>query len=95
MNPNQQANGANNDATPLVAIILSEVLELHAICDAQGLILQALMKEKGMTGEQAFAGYQAQVKGCRRHAYDKLEAHLQEMWPDHLALLKTLYRDVS
>jgi hypothetical protein len=93
MNPNQQANGAHKDATPFVAMILFEVLELHAICDAHGLILQALMKEKGMTGEQAFAGYKEQVRGCRRHAYDKLEAKIREIWPDHLALLKTLYRD--
>jgi hypothetical protein len=93
MNPNQQSNGAHNDATPFVAMILFEVLELHAICDAQGLLLQALTKEKGMTSEQAFDGYNAQVKGCRRHAYDKLEAKMQEIWPDHLHLLKALYRE--
>jgi hypothetical protein len=93
MNPHPQSNGAHNDAPPFLALILFEVIELHAICDAQGLLLQALMKEKGMTGEQAFAGYEQQVRGCRRNAYNKLEAKMREIWPDHLELLKTLYRD--
>jgi hypothetical protein len=93
MNPHQQSNGAHNDATPFVAMILCEVLELRATTEAQGLLLQALVREKGATAEQALAHYQGFVKEARRQTYDKLEAKIREIWPEHLHLLKTLYCD--
>ena len=74
-------------------MILCEVLELRTTTEAQGLLLQALVREKGATAEQALAHYRGLVKEARRQTYDKLEAKIQEIWPEHLHLLKTLYRD--
>jgi hypothetical protein len=93
MQPNQQSNGAHKDATPFVAMILCEVLELRATTEAQGLLLQALVREKGATAEQAKTHYQALLNETRRQTYGKLEVKIREIWPEHLHLLKTLYRD--
>ena len=74
-------------------MILCEVLELRAATEAQGLMMQALVREKGATAEQALAHYRALTQESRRKTFGKLEAKLREIWPDHLELLKTLYRD--
>jgi hypothetical protein len=76
MNPNQQSNGAHNAAAPFLAMILCEVLELRAATEAQGLMMQALVRERGATAEQALARYQDLVKASRRKTFDKLEAKL-------------------
>jgi predicted signal transduction protein with EAL and GGDEF domain len=95
MNPHPQSNGAPLDASPFLAMILCEVLELRAMTEAQGIMMQALVRERGATSEQALAHYRALTQESRRKTFDKIEVKLREIWPDHLHLLKALYRDVS
>lgn len=83
------------DATPFLAMVLSELLELRAATEVHDLFLRDLLEKANSESEAVILEYQrTALKAARRKVYKNLEDTMQEIFPNHLKLVQTLYREV-
>jgi hypothetical protein len=95
MNPQTPPLGAQN-ATPFLAMILGELLELRAVTDVHDLFLRDLLEKASGDPEAEVLEYQQiALKTARRKVYKNVEDTMKAIFPNHLQMVQTLFRDVS
>ena len=76
-------------------MVLSELLELRAATEVHDLFLRDLLeKANGETEAQILEYQQIAMKTARRKIYKNLEDSMRGLFPNHLAMVQTLYREV-
>jgi hypothetical protein len=83
------------DATPFLAMVLSEMLELRAASAVHDLFLRDLLeKVNGETEAEILEYQQVSMKAARRRLYKDVEETMQRLFPNHLRMVQTLFREV-
>ena len=93
--PNAVSAPSAQDATPFLAMMLAEVLELRAMTEAHDLFLRELLDQAtGQTEAQSLEYRQTALRACRRKVYKNVEETMLAVFPNHLPMVRTLFREV-
>lgn len=84
------------DASPFLAMILGELLELRAMNQAHDLFLRDLLERANNESEEQILQYQQiALKNARRNVYKGVEEMMHEMFPHHLEMVRQLFRETE
>lgn len=82
------------EATPLLAVLLSQILELRATSEAHGALLCGLLeRSEGKSGAEALAILQSLLQSARAKVYQAVEGTIRDQFPNHLPTFQVFLRN--